>query len=207
MRTESFVCWVFWCVLQCPEQCPHGMALNRYLWNEWANERVADLWWPWIPGATESCPWCCPGLPSSCGSVLTFICLVILSSSGPVCIYCLSCWSSRSEGRRGKCKTQNEGFETLWIQLPRTLRVKSSLLGICSEAPPLQPLLCCFALEPALPVCLCSWSACSVMFPDHLRLWFHALPTPPDLVCRALSQPSDFVAKTTFSWRPCLIPR
>lgn len=85
------------------------------------------------------------------------------------------------------------------VQTPWHLLQGSSLL--------LQPIVYCFLLVPALPVSFCSLNCVLLCSLTTCGSGFHVVPTPPVLVCPTLSQPSDFIAKTTFSWRPCLIPR
>ena len=165
----------------------------------------------WAPWTTESCPWCCPGPASSCpscSSVLTLICLVILSYSPH--LYLLP--QLLIQTVRGQKRKMQDIKWRVWdpmnsvpkdpqdqVQTPWHLLKGSSLL--------LQPIVYCFLLVPALPVSFCSLNCVLLCSLTTCGSRFHVVPTPPDLVCPTLSQPSDFIAKTTFSWRPCLIPR
>lgn len=84
---------------------------------------------------------------------------------------------------------------------PNSLAFAPRLLPPSAHLVLLSPGACTPSLFLFLELCvlLCSLTTCGS--------GFHAVPIPPDLVCPTLSQPSDFVTKTTFSWRPRLIPR
>lgn len=157
------------------------MVLSKYLWNEWANERVTDLWWPLSPMShwelSLVLPW--PGLFLP---FLQFCADLDLSGHSQLFwphLYLLPQLLIQPV-REQKRKMQDIKWR-VWdpmnsapedpqdqVQTPWHLLQGSSLL---------QPILYCFLLVPALPVSFCSlnYVFCYVPWPP-VALGFMLFP-------------------------------